>query len=197
MSPAPEFHRVSDDLHVWQAYEPAVKVDCTSTAVRTPEGFLLVDPIAISPEALETLLEGEKPVAIALTSGNHQRFSRELRAQLAIPILAPADAQGEVEADRWFADGEVLCETLQAIRLPGAAPGEVALLGRDLLVMGDALINLGELAILPAKYCEDSRQLVRSLQRLTTLDFYTLCFAHGLPLTVRACDQVAALLSGA
>lgn len=196
MKPVAEFHRVSDDLRVWQAYDPTVKVDCTSTAVRTPEGFVLVDPIAITPQALEEMLEGEKIAGIVLTSGNHQRASREIGQESGVPIFAPAPAWGEVEADRWMEDGELLFSRFRTVRLEGGGPGEMALHGAGLLVVGDALVNLSGLEILPAKYCVDARGLRKALLRLVTLDFEILCFAHGLPVVERAQERLAGLLAG-
>ncbi|CAN5426585.1 hypothetical protein BH09VER1_BH09VER1_30110 [soil metagenome] len=195
MKPVPEFHRVSDDLRVWQAYEPAVKVDCTSTAVRTPEGFVLVDPIAITPHGLEEMLEGEKVAGIVLTSGNHQRASLEIGQRHGVPIFAPAPAWGEVEADRWMEAGELLFSQFRMVRLEGGGPGEMALHGAGLLIVGDALVNLNALEILPAKYCVDARGLRKALRSLLGLEFEILCFAHGLPITQQARTKLSALLA--
>lgn len=197
MKPVAEFHCVSDDLRVWQAYDPAVKVDCTSTAVRTPEGFVLVDPIAITPQALEEMLEGEKIAGIVLTSGNHQRASLEIGQGRGVPIFAPAPAWGEVEADRWMEAGELLFSRFRTVRLEGGGPGEMALHGAGLLIVGDALVNLNGLEILPAKYCVDARGLKKSLQGLLELEFETLCFAHGLPILQQARHKLSVLLETA
>jgi len=67
LKPVAEFHWVAEDLRIWQAYDPAVKVDCTSAAVRTPEGFVLVDPIAIASATLEEMVGKEMPSADVLT----------------------------------------------------------------------------------------------------------------------------------
>lgn len=194
LKPVTEFHRASDDLRVWQAYDPSVKVDCTSTAVRTPEGFVLVDPIAIEPQALAEMLGGEKIAGIVLTSGNHQRASLEIKQQHEIPIFAPAPAWGEVEADRWMEAGDTVFSVFKTVRLEGAGPGEMALHGAGLLIVGDALVNLNGLEILPAKYCIDARGLKKALHSLLPLDFEALCFAHGLPILQQAGQKLSDLL---
>ncbi len=197
MKPVLEFQRVTENLCIWQAYDPAVKVDCTSTAVRTPEGFVLVDPIDIAPQALVEMLGGEKIAGIVLTSGNHQRASLEIKQRYGVPIFAPAPAWGEVEADRWMEDGEPVFSLFKTVRLEGAGPGEMALHAAGLLVVGDALVNLDGLEILPAKYCVDARGLKKALRALLTLDFEVLCFAHGLPIIQQAHNRLSALLETA
>jgi hypothetical protein len=56
MTHADEIHHVTPDLIVWQAYEPDVKCDLTSAALRIGSSLLLIDPIRLSAEALEELL---------------------------------------------------------------------------------------------------------------------------------------------
>ena len=166
-----------------------------STAVRTPEGFVLVDPIAIAPETLDEMLGGEKIAGIVLTSGNHQRASLEIKQRYEVPIFAPAPVWGEVEADRWMEAGDTVFSVLKTVRLEGAAPGEMALHRAGLLIVGDALVNLDGLEILPAKYCIDARGLRKSLQGLLNLEFETLCFAHGLPILQQARQKLSGLLA--
>ena len=71
------------------------------------------------------------------------------------------------------------------VALPGAGPGEIALVGQDVACLGDALIHLPPdgLRILPDKYCADPTQLRRSLRKLLSCDFQVMTFAHGVPLT--------------
>jgi hypothetical protein len=182
MKPVPEYDQVADDLFVWQGYNPDCKTDCSSAAVRTPEGIVLIDPVRLEEQAIERMVGHDKIAAVLLTSGNHWRGTSYEKERLDIPVYAPEGARGEVEADRWVKDGEILFGKIKAIGLPGGGPGETAYLIPGALILGDAMVNLGELSILPDKYCENPRLLRESLQALTALNFDIVCFAHGLPI---------------
>jgi glyoxylase-like metal-dependent hydrolase (beta-lactamase superfamily II) len=182
MKPVPEYDQIADDLFVWHGYNPECKTDCSSAAVQTPEGFVLIDPVRLEEQAIERMVGNDKVAAILLTNGNHWRGTSYEKERLDIPVYAPEGARGEVEADRWVKDGEILFGKIKAVALPGAGPGETAYLIPGALILGDALVNLGELSILPDKYCENPRLLRESLQVLPSLDFQIVCFAHGLPI---------------
>lgn len=190
MKPVPEYHKLTNDLFVWHGYNPECKTDCTSTAVRTPEGFVLIDPLRLEEQALERMVGDDKIAAVLVTSDNHLRGSLYERERLDIPLYAPEGAR-EIPADFWLPDGGS-CLGLQAVALPGGAPGETAYHYGRTLIIGDALIHLETLQILPDKYCTDPAQLRRSLPRLKDLSFDVICFAHGLPLTREPEAAVAA-----
>ena len=193
MKPTPDYHQLTDSVFVWHDYNPECKTDCSSTAVLTPEGFVLIDPIRLEEQAIERMVGHGRVVAVLLTSGNHLRGSAYEKERLDVPIYAPLGAKGEVAADVWVQDGEVLFQTLKAIGLPGGAPGETAYLAPGVLILGDAIVNLDGLAVLPDKYCENPRLLRESLKVLPTLDFAIACFAHGLPLREDAKAKLAAV----
>ena len=65
MKPIPEFHRVSNNLCVWHGYNPECKTDCSSTAVRTPDGWALIDPLRLEEAACGPLF-GDATVADAM-----------------------------------------------------------------------------------------------------------------------------------
>ncbi len=182
MKPVPEVHRVADDLFIWHGYNPDCKTDCSSAAVQTPGGFVLIDPVRLEKQALESMLGANKVAAVLLTSGNHWRGTSSEKERHAVPVYAPEGARGEVQADHWVKDGERLFGKIQAIGLPGGGPGETAYLIPGALIIGDALINLDGLAILPDKYCEDPHLLRESLKVLLALHYDIVCFAHGLPI---------------
>ncbi|HEY5778066.1 MAG TPA: hypothetical protein VIT00_04980 [Terrimicrobiaceae bacterium] len=194
MKPVPDYHQITSDLFIWHGYNPECKTDCSSTAVRTPEGFVLIDPVRLEEQAIERMVGDDRVGAVLLTNGNHLRGSLYEKERLDIPIYAPDGAQQDVPADRVIMDGEVLFETLRAIALPGAGPGETAYLAPDVLVLGDALTNLNGLQILPDKYCGDLPLLLGSLRILRSLDFHIVCFAHGLPIVGNAKQRVAELV---
>jgi hypothetical protein len=64
-------------------------------------------------------------------------------------------------------------------------------LAPGVLVIGDALVNLDGLEVLPEKYCEDRALLLDSLRGLRSLEFDIACFAHGLPIVGNAKQRIA------
>ena len=164
MISADEIQQVRDGLWFWQRFQPSVKVDCSSCAVRVGTKLILVDPIPLEAGALEELRQLGVPSAIIATNGNHDRAIAQLRAKLNVPVFAHAAAVSAlgVDVDRTLHDGEVLFDSLEVIEIPGAGPGEIVLHDpRGWLIVGDALTNLepAGLAPLPAKYCENSKEM--------------------------------------
>ncbi|MBS0660632.1 MAG: hypothetical protein JSR82_20620 [Verrucomicrobia bacterium] len=197
MAAAEEFQLVRPGWAVWSAYEPTVRVELWSTALRTRAGWLLIDPIPLATAAFAELV-GETPVvAIAMTNGNHARSCQDYRRRLRLPLWAdPAAA----EDAGLVADAALTSDRLPGLRvfpLPGAAPGEVALLTEDgVCVVGDALINLGSHPFqpLPDKYCTDPRELRGSLAALAREPGWdALGFAHGEPVSRGARERLRAL----
>lgn len=183
MKPVPEYQQVAGDLFVWHGYNPDCKTDCSSTAVQTSEGFVLIDPVRLEEQAIERMVGHDKIAAVLLTSGNHWRGTAYEKERLDIPVYAPEGARADVQADHWVKDGEILFGKIKAIGLPGGGPGETAYFTPGTLILGDALVNLDVLSILPDKYCENPRLLRESLKGLTALEYDIVCFAHGLPIT--------------
>jgi hypothetical protein len=183
---ATDFQTVTPSVFAWHAYEPAVKCELSSCAIETAHGLVLVDPIELAAEALARLLHGRTPHAIVLTNGNHTRAAEKFRTALGVKIFAPRDADGlEVTPDATLSDGQIAFGDIRILSLPGAGPGEIALVGQGVACLGDALIHLppDDLRILPDKYCTDPAQLRRSLRKLLSCDFQVMTFAHGVPLT--------------
>ena len=195
---ASDFQSITPTLFTWQAYEAAVKCDLSSCALNGPDGLVFIDPIELAAPALERLLHGRKPAAIVLTNGNHVRTAEQLRASLDIPVFASADASGlDIVADGTLADRQSAPGGMQAVTLPGAGPGEIALLHGDIACIGDALINLPPegFRILPEKYCGDAGQLRQSLRKLLSYEFQLMTFAHGAPLVGAARQKLDQLLT--
>ena len=185
MAIAGDIVAVTASLFTWQAYEPAVKCELSSCAMVTNEGLLLVDPIELAEPAFASLVNGRRPAAIVLTNGNHTRAAAIFRTRLGVPIFAAGNADGlEIVPDATAADGELLPGGMRVVTLPGAAPGEIALIGNGAACIGDALINLPPegFRILPAKYCSDPAALGNSLRKLLSYEFQVMTFAHGTPL---------------
>jgi glyoxylase-like metal-dependent hydrolase (beta-lactamase superfamily II) len=194
MKPVPEYHQITDDLFIWHGYNPECKTDCSSTALRTPGGFILIDPVRLEEQAIERMVGDDRVGAILLTNGNHLRGSLYEKERLDVPIYAPEGAHQDVPADYLVNPGELLFQRLKAIPLAGARSGETAYLGPDVLVIGDAVVNIDGLQILPEKYCENFALLRESLRILPSLSFNIVCFAHGLPIVGKARERMAAIL---
>ena len=124
------------------------------------------------------------------TNGNHERASEAYARRFGVPILSAA--RGNLLA------GATVAGDLAVHALAGAGPGEHALLHpAGSLHVGDALIHMDSygFALLPDKYCENPKELRRSLARLAERRYATMAFAHGDPLVGKADDRLRSLLS--
>ena len=198
MPVATDFQTVTPALFAWQAFDPAVKCDLSSCALDGAEGLIFIDPIALDEAALGRLLFGRKPRAILLTNGNHARAAGALRDRLGVKVLASADASGlEIIPDETLVEGQIAPGEMEVITLPGAGPGEIALVGRGVACVGDALIHLPPegLRFLPDKYCANPEQMRHSLRKLLSCEFQVMTFAHGAPLVGTARRQLEQLLA--
>lgn len=198
MAIATDFQSVTPSLFAWHAYEPAVKCDLSSCAIATDAGLIFMDPIELSEPALGMLLQAGKPGAIILTNGNHTRDAEKFRARLGVKIFAFCEAAGlDLIPDATLAEGRIAPGGMQVIALPGAGPGEIALVGHGTACIGDALIHLPPegLRILPDKYCANPAQLRQSLRKLLSCDFQVMTFAHGVPLNGLARAKIEHLLA--
>ncbi len=196
---ADEAQLAGPGLWHWQAYEPAVKADLSSSALVLEAKVYFVDPIPLADAALEELTRFARPAGVILTSANHHRAAAHFRERFGVPLLAhPAAGEGAT-IDVALAEGAEIGEGICVLEIPGAAAGEIALhsaAGEGLLVVGDALINLEPhgFGFLPDKYCADPVLMRRSLRRLLDLKFQMIAFAHGLPIVARAQQRLGALL---
>lgn len=189
MNDEAELDQVAPGLFIWQRYDSAVKADLFSTAMVTPAGVYLVDPIPIKSAALRPVLEGGEVVGVILTNANHARASAEFAERFHVAIAGKGRP------------GERPSLEITFIEIEGAAEGEIALhLARDggTLIMGDALINMDSsgFAFLPAKYCSNHKLMRKSLRQLLDCRFERILFAHGLPILSQAHARLTELLKG-
>jgi hypothetical protein len=191
MSPALTVQQVMPHIRRWTAYSPAHRVELTSHAVQTAQGWWIFDPIPLqSPPFSPGEIAG-----ILLTNDNHERDCAAWAGLYGIDCWASAEAVDlPTWVRRWSRPGPFL--GWNWIPLPGGAPGETAFHDpdRSLLVLGDAVVNLPgrSLEILPDKYCRDPRQLRESLRLLPIVE--TALVAHGEPLLKDAGRRLQGLL---
>jgi glyoxylase-like metal-dependent hydrolase (beta-lactamase superfamily II) len=202
MAIAQEINQVAPGIFIWQVYDPAVKADLFSTALETPLGTYLVDPVDLDPGAMETLEERLRIAGIVVTNENHERATRRFAERFSVPVylheaLAKTSPfQRAIELQ----DKEEIEPGLTAIALDGAPAGEIALhyeAGGGTMVVGDALINFEPhgFGLLPAKYCRDFKLMRRSLPRLLDYSFERMLFAHGTPILSGARARLEQLLA--
>lgn len=191
MRPIAEIQQVRPGLLFWEGYEPAVKTDCSSCALVVEGKVMFVDPLPLTPGAMGEVLEHGQALGVVLTSGNHERAAAAIAGSLGLPIYAHPEALPDPADARPFP-----VAGMEIVELPGAGPGEIALVCGGVLVIGDALINLEPqgLAVLPDKYCADPRRLRISLQKLRDVPFEVVTFAHGRPMVSSARERVVRLL---
>jgi len=171
MTRALEFQHIADGLLFWEAYEPAVKADLCSCAVRTERGMVVIDPILLAEEAMVKFRGSAQLAAIVVTNENHARAAHAWSDEFRVPVLAhPAAVSAlDIQVDGTLEDGALVCGELQVVSLPGAAAGEIALVSpRGSAHVGDALIHLDPygFSVLPEKYCDDAKSLRDSLRKL-------------------------------
>ena len=196
MLAADEFQQVRDGLWFWQRFQPSVKVDCSSCAVRVGAGLILVDPIPLAAEAMEELCALGEIVGIVATNGNHDRAVADMRARFGVPVFGHAGVGFEI--DRAVCEGDKIFDEIEVVEIAGAGLGEIALFDpRGWMIVGDALTNLDPtgLALLPEKYCADEKEMRVSLRKLLRFPIEVLTFAHGLPLVSRARPRLEVLLA--
>ena len=108
----------------------------------------------------------------------------------------PAKAEDPIAVEHEVKDGETLPFGATAVHTPGHSAGHLALLlPRDggVLFAGDAATNLLRLGAGPVY--EDVDEGMRSLEKLSALEFETALFSHGRPLAPRAADRFRARFS--
>jgi len=203
MPAAPEIAQVAPGILIWQVYDPAVKADLFSTALDTPAGRYLVDPVELVAGVMRTVGVHPKIKGIVVTNENHERWAHTFAERFSVPIYSGdgAGTAGSFQQALQLVDKQQIEPGLTAVNIGGAPAGEVALHHEPnggTLVIGDALINFDPygFAFLPAKYCRDFKLMRRSLRRLMDYPFDRMLFAHGTPILSGARAKLEQLLAG-
>ena len=201
MAIAPELVQVTPTLFFWQNYDPAVKADLFSTALATPNGSLLVDPIPLHDSQLLLLSQHGSIAGIVVTNANHQRAATFFSDQFSAPIFAQRASFPDRKPSRFveIGSGTKICDELEVIAIEGAVAGEIALYqpaNGGTLITGDALINFEPygFTFLPRKYCANKKEMRRSLRNLLLHRAERIFFAHGTPILAGAGARLQQLL---
>lgn len=199
---AQEFDEIAHGVFIWQIYDPTVKAELFSTALNTPAGTYLVDPVQLGATALQNINSHPNIAGIVVTNENHERMARWFADRFSVPIYLHADLGSlETIADAiGLQDQEEITPGLRAIAIDGAPAGEIVLhfeADGGTLVVGDALINFEPygFALLSPKYCRNFKLMRRSLTKLLDCTFERMLFAHGTPILSAARTRLAQLLA--
>jgi glyoxylase-like metal-dependent hydrolase (beta-lactamase superfamily II) len=95
--------------------------------------------------------------------------------------VEPAEIENELQ------DGETLPSGLRSIHVPGHCAGQLAFLWPrhgGVLIAADAVANVFRLSLSPMY--ENLEEGLRSLSKLSALDFEVACFGHGKPIQASA-----------
>lgn len=192
-----EAHPLTQNLFVWGRYDPSIKAEMFSSALKTKAGVVLVDPIALDSDSLEEFIGEQKPAAVIATNTNHARESSSFAARFSTPIFAHPAA--EIPAALLIPSKALFESGLTIIPIEGAAAGEIALHCDDdngTMIIGDALTNFGSdgFSFLPSRYCSNQKLMRKSLRKLLDLSFERILFAHGSPIISRGRTRLSALL---
>jgi glyoxylase-like metal-dependent hydrolase (beta-lactamase superfamily II) len=201
MPAASDLHQVSPALFVWHDYSQDARTELFSSALATPSGVYLFDPIPLAAEPLALLSDVASVAGIIVTNSNHHRATLDYAEKFSVPIFAHSHSFPENRPKRLVevADGGKIGGEFEVIAIEGAAAGEIVLFHpRDggTLIVGDALINFEPYGFtsLPRKYCANEKEMRRSLQKVLACKAERLVFAHGTPILIGASARLQQLL---
>lgn len=160
---------------MWSVWQPERNVFFNSFFIETPEGNLVVDPLAASDADIGEMESRGGVAWIVVTNRDHERGARSLAARLGAQLATSSEEAKLLSGpvDRTLADRDELCGT-RVIALAGLkTPGEFALhlRERETVVVGDALWGdpAGSLRLMPDEKLADPPRAAASLRRLAAL----------------------------
>jgi len=198
---AAEIHQLQPEIWIWQAFDPSVKAELFSTALTTPAGLYLVDPIPLLEPQLRHVSNAAPIVGIIVTNSNHPRSATAYSERFSVAIFAHAHTFRDPKPARFteVKNAVAIGDELEVIEIDGAVAGEIALYhpsNGGTLIVGDALINFEPygFTLLPRKYCLNEKRMRSSLRQLLTRPAERMLFAHGTPIPSRASVRLRQLL---
>jgi uncharacterized cupin superfamily protein len=185
---------------MWSAWQPDRNLFFNSYFIETPEGNLVIDPLALSVTDAQEIESRGGVRWIVVTNRDHERDSAALRERFGASVAAsPPDASElSVRVDRILQDGEIFA-TARVIVLDGLkTAGEFALWFRErrTAVVGDALWGdpAGSVRLMPDEKLADPAKAVLSLRKLRARNPLHLLVGDGAPIFGRAFEVISACL---
>ena len=181
-------------VHHWTAIHPRIRLPVDSYYIEPAR--VVLDPM-VPREGLEWFAGREPPNQVVLTNRHHLRHSERYAEAFGCPIRCSEVGLHEFERGpkvEGFAFGEELAPGITAHQVGAICPDDTALHIRTArggaLAFADGVTRPrgGGLSFVPGFLMGDDSSAVRaglreSLRALLELDFESLLFAHGEPLT--------------
>lgn len=197
MAKADEIILLHPAIRWWSAYDSSVKCDLCSTAYRSLQGWILIDPIELKKEALEELLTEASIAAIFLTNENHARAADFYRERFNVAVWSSEKAKRNIDIKINETFNQSSHFDLEIVDIPGATEGEVCFVAPEgIVIVGDAIVNLPdcEFSLLPTKYAWNDSMNRESLQKLLDHPLELCIFAHGSPVRGKIRERIEGLL---
>ncbi|MCH7786071.1 MAG: MBL fold metallo-hydrolase [Chloroflexi bacterium] len=180
--------------------------------------FNYIESIGRKPEELDTILmthshpdhtggalkiierTGAEIIAHADDTRRHSDETSLSYMGMGSSLRAPLPFLRRTPVSRLVSDGQVLpmLGGIRVIHTPGHTPGSVCYLleNRGLLFSGDTAFSNGERVSRSVPFPGYNKpDYLKSLERLASLEFDTLCGGHGVPLVGGASDRLKELLA--
>lgn len=155
----------------------------------------LIDPLPLSADEIQQIDALGGPTHLMLTCTYHERCLTKFKQKWGCQVLIHENQAQEAEfaVDDTFADGNVLWDLVEVVRVPDVRHGEEvsfylkphggALIFGDLLSGGrkDVGIPDGKVGINAPEYLVDIDTARLSLRMLLHFEFDLMCFGHGSP----------------
>jgi glyoxylase-like metal-dependent hydrolase (beta-lactamase superfamily II) len=192
--------QVAPGLRRWSSWHPEWRQEVGSVALDTPDGLVLIDPLAPPPEV-------RSPEHVLITVWWHARSGGELGAE---HVWAPTrdvrrlKNRGVVVTDPFDKDPE-LPGAIKAIATPREGEVVYYLPQQRAIVVGDVLLGAGAkpnatsepLRLAPESWLDGgtTKQLVKSLLPLLDLPLERILVSHGEPVLQGGKDVLRALIA--
>ncbi len=194
-----QLHRT--DLYFWSEFNEEKAMNFNSVLWVREAGNVVIDPVHMSPEDQEHLMDLGGAAWIIITNSDHIRASRNLSAFTGALIAGPSGERGSFifPCDRWLEDGEEIVPGLEVIEIHGSkTSGELALLLEETtLITGDLVrgFRMGELNLLGDEKLHDKEQILAFLEYLASLtQIETVLVGDGWSIFEDGYEQLCQLL---
>jgi uncharacterized cupin superfamily protein len=185
---------------MWSAWQPERNLFLNSYFIKTPEGNLVVDPLALTEADAAEIAAAGGVQWIVVTNREREREAVALRVRFGAAVAAamPDAAELSLPVDLHLHDGAMLASA-RVVALDGLrTSGEFALFfeGRRAVVVGEALCGdpAGSVRLMPDESLADPEAATLSLRSLRALNPLHLLVGDGTPVFHRAFEVLCACL---